>query len=296
MELTDRDAANPKLLAPEKNAGGIERAVEAAQKSDLAILFLGDDEFTAKEAYFRDGVKGDRATLELVGQQEELFRAVKATGRPVIVVVKARRSLSIPTIAKDADAILYMWETGEQGDRAIAMLLSGQANPSGRLPVSLPRHVGQLPVHYSQKRINFKKGYLFEEDGPLYPFGYGLSYTSFAYGPLTLSSPNMREGAPITASINIRNSGTRAGQEVVQLYISDPVATVTRPIKELKAFQKIMLQPGETREVRFAITPDMLRHTGADMEPDPGYGAFGIEVAPSSAGGGAVAQAEFQKP
>ncbi len=293
LKLTDRDPANPQLLSPDKNADGIARAVTAAKRSDIVILFLGDDEFTAKEAFFRDGVKGDRASLDLVGQQDELFRAVKAAGKPVIVVVKARRTLSIPTIAKEADAIFYMWEPGEFGDRALAMLITGAENPSGRLPISIPRHVGQLPIHYSQKRINAKKGYLFQEDGPLYPFGYGLSYTSFAYEGLILSAPIMRPGAPITASVTVLNTGKRAGQEVVQLYISDPVASVTRPVKELKAFQKIALQPGEAKQLIFAITPDLLTHTGADMQADPGYGAFTIEIAPSSAGGGVTAEAEF---
>ncbi len=295
LQLTDRDIASPTLLSAEKNTVGIARAVQAAKLSDIAILFLGDDEFTAKEAFFRDGVKGDRASLDLAGQQDELFSAVKAIGKPVIVVVKARRTLSISTIAKEADAIYYMWEPGEFGDRALAMLIAGRENPSGRLPVTIPRHVGQLPVHYSQKRINFKKGYLFEEEGPLYPFGYGLSYTSFAYEGLSLSAPIMRPGAPIIATVKIRNTGKRAGKEVVQLYISDPIASVTRPVKELKAFYKVSLEPGEVKEVAFTITPAMLIHTGADMQPDPGYGAFTIEAGPSSGGGGLIAEAAFNE-
>jgi beta-glucosidase len=296
LKLTNGEEGNPELISPSANTAGFERALAAARSADVAILFLGDDEFTAKEAYFRDGIEGDRANLDPAGQQNDLVQAVKALGKPVIVILQNRRTLSIAAIAKDADAILDIWEPSERGDEAVAMLLSGRASPSGRLPVSIPRHVGHLPIHYSQKRINFKKGYLFEDDGPLYPFGHGLTYTSFAYGPVKLSSPVMQQGKPLTASLMIHNRGARAGQEVVQLYLSDPVATVTRPIKELKAFQKISLAAGESREVRFAITPDMLAHTGADMQPDPGYGAFTIEIAPSSAGGGGSAEAEYRQP
>jgi beta-glucosidase len=293
VKLTNEDPAAPKLVAAADNADAFDQAVAAARQSDLAILFIGDDQFTAKESFFRDGMLGDRATLEPVGQQAELVAAVKALGKPVIVVLKSRRTLAIGAITANADALLNVWEQGERGDEATAMLLSGKANPSGRLPVTMPRHVGQLPIHYAQKRINFKKAYLFEEDGPLYPFGYGQSYTRFSYSNLTLSSTQMAPGKPISASITLSNTGPRAGQEVVQLYISDPVATVTRPAKELKGFQKIALQPGESRSVSFAITPDMLKHTGADMKADPGYGRFTIEIAPNAAGGGETADAEF---
>jgi beta-glucosidase len=294
IEVTNRDAAQPRLADPASNIAGMERAAQLAKDSDLVILFVGDDEFTAREAFFVNTTLGDRASLDLAGQQNELFRAVSASGKPVIVVLRNRRTLSINEIAEKADAILNTWEQSEQGDEATAMLLTGKANPSGRLPVTVPRSAGHFPYHYSQKRINYTKGYLFEKDGPLYPFGYGLSYTSFSYGDMKLSGNAMRTNAPITASVMLRNTGSREGQEVVQLYISDPIASVTRPIKELKGFQKITLKPSETREVSFKVTPDMLVHTGADMQSDPGYGAFNIEIAPSSAGGGVKAEAEHQ--
>jgi beta-glucosidase len=293
MKLTNEDPAAPQLASAADNAKAFDQAIAAARQSDLAIVFIGDDEFTAKEAFFKDGVRGDRATLDPVGQQAELVATIKAGGKPLIVVLKHRRTLAIGAISAQADALLDVWEQGERGDEATAMLLSGKADPSGRLPVTVPRHVGQLPIHYAQKRINFKKAYLFEEDGPLYPFGYGLSYTQFAYSGLTLSATQMASGKPINASVTVRNTGPRAGQEVVQLYLSDPVATVTRPIKELKGFQKIALQPGESRTVSFAITPDMLSYTGADMKADPGYGRFIIEIAPNAAGGGETVEAEF---
>jgi beta-glucosidase len=293
IKLTNEDTASPEIVPANVNAPAFENALEAARRSELAIIFIGDDEFTAKEAYFKDGVRGDRSSLEPVGQQEQLVAAIKAQGKPVIVVLKHRRTLAINKIADQADAILDVWEQGERGDEATAMLLSGKVGPSGRLPVTVPRHVGQLPIHYAQKRINFKKTYLFEKEGPLYPFGFGLSYTRFDYSNISLSSAQLSPNNPITASITITNSGQRLGQEVVQLYISDPVASVTRPAKELKGFQKITLKPGESRIVSFAITPDMLLHTGADMNLDPGYGRFSIEIAPSAASGSEAAEAEF---
>lgn len=294
LELTDHNLEAPQLISAEANKPGFERALAAAKRADVAVVMVGDTEYTAKEAFFRDGFIGDRADLQPVGQQNELVSAIKALGKPVVVVLKHRRTLSITRMAQDADAILDAWELGELGDQAIAKILSGKQSPVGRLPVTVPRHVGQLPIHYSQKRINYKKTYLFEDSSPLFPFGYGLSYTTFAYSDLKLSSPVMRNNQPITASVTVKNTGTRAGKEVVQLYVNDPVAAVIRPAKELKGFQKVELAAGASKTVQFVITPEMLQHTGVDMKPDAGYGAFSIEVAPSAAGG-LSAMAEFKQ-
>jgi beta-glucosidase len=292
LELTTRDELTPQLIPDADNAASLERAIDQARTADVAIVFIGDTKYTAKEAYFHADTRGDRASLDPVGQQDELVRRIKALGKPVIIVLRHRRTLSIGAISQSADAILDVWEQGERGDEALALLLSGDANPSGRLPVSVPRHVGQLPIHYAQKRINFRKNYLFEKDGPLYPFGFGLSYTNFRYENLRLSGNEMRPGQPLLVDVDVTNTGARAGKEVVQLYISDPAAHVTRPVKELKAFEKVGLAAGEKRTIRFTVTPDMLHHSGVDMEVDPGYGAFKIEVAPSAANGGLTAEAK----
>lgn len=294
LKLTNNNLLDAKLASDESNRAGFDRAVAQARQADLSIVFIGDDVFTSKEAFFMGDVRGDRASLDPVGLQTALVEAVKAVGKPVIVVLKHRRTLTIGRVVDNADAVLDIWEPGERGMEALGMILTGKASPSGRLPVTIPRTVGQLPAYYSQKRINYRKNYLFEEIGPLYPFGYGLTYTQFSYSDLKLSAPVMKPGAPITASMTLTNSGARAGKEVVQLYISDPVATVTRPMKELKAFQKVELAPGQRRTISFTITPDMLAHTGADMKTDPGYGAFDIEIAPSAGGGGVAAKAEYQ--
>lgn len=294
LKLTNKNLLDSQLASDESNRAGFDRAVEQARQADIVIMFIGDDVFTAKEAFFMGDVRGDRAQLEPVGLQNTLVEAVKALGKPVIVVLQHRRTLTIDAVARNADAIIDIWEPGERGPEAVAMMLAGKANPSGRLPVTVPRSAGHLPAYYSQKRINFHKNYLFEETGPLYPFGFGLSYTSFAYSDLKLSDSKMLPGKPITATMTLTNTGVRTGAEVVQMYISDPVAHVTRPAKELKGFQKVQLAPGESRTLSFTISPDMLEHTGVEMEKDPGYGRFTIQIAPSSAEGGLNATAEFQ--
>lgn len=294
LVLTNKNLLDSQLTSDESNQAGFDRAVEQARQADLSIIFIGDDVFTAKEAFFIDDVRGDRADLDPVGLQNALVEKVKALGKPVIVVLNHRRTLSIDSISQQADAIIDIWEPGERGPEALSMVLAGKANPSGRLPVTVPRSVGHLPVFYSQKRINFRKNYLFEETGPLYPFGFGLSYTNFSYSDLKLSDTVMKPDKPIIATMTLTNVGERTGAEVVQMYISDPAAHVTRPAKELRGFQKVELAAGESRILSFTITPDMLEHSGVDMERDPGYGSFTIQIAPSSAQGGLNIAAEYQ--
>ncbi|MDQ8179191.1 glycoside hydrolase family 3 N-terminal domain-containing protein [Pelagicoccus sp. SDUM812005] len=281
FSLTNGDINYPDLLTPEQCAPGLEKAVQAAASADATVLFVGGDEFTAKEAFF-DFAIGDRASIDLLGSQVELFRRLKALGKPVIVALKHRRTLAINELAAEADAILDAWDPGEQGDTAIAMTLFGHSVPSGKLPVTVPRTIGQLPFHYSQKKINFKKGYMFMENGPLYPFGFGLSYTTFHYQDLQLSAKQVANGDSLSASIKISNTGDRPGKEVVQLYIQDPIGTVVRPAKELKAFRKIYLEPGESQTISFAIAPEMLACTGADNVRKVENGDFVVQVGSSS--------------
>jgi beta-glucosidase len=195
---------------------------------------------------------------------------------------KHRRTLAINTIAEHADAIIDCWELSEFGNQAVAKVIFGLASPSGRLPVTVPRSIGQIPFHYSQKEINYKKGYLFAESTPLYPFGYGLSYTEFEYTNLRLSDTTLKANSIINVKVDVKNSGERAGMEVVQLYVKDVIGSVLRPNKELKSFEKVRLTPGEAKTVSFTIAPDMLAFTGLKMKEVVEAGEYIVMVGGSS--------------
>ncbi|MDN3663930.1 glycoside hydrolase family 3 N-terminal domain-containing protein [Algibacter miyuki] len=279
FHLTDEKGGNPKLL--DKDPKAIAKMVEIAKNSDLTILFLGGDEFTSKEAFFTNAI-GDRATIAPVGAQDELIEKIKAIGKPVIVVLKHRRTLSINTISEQADAILDTWDLSEFGDQSTAKIIFGVVSPSGKLPVTVPRSIGQLPFHYSMKEINYKKGYLFMEDGPIYPFGYGLSYVNFEYSNINISNSEITPDSVIEVSIKVTNTGAIKAKEVVQMYIKDEIGSVTRPDKELKGFDKIQLNPGESQTVSFKITPKMLKFTGLNMEKILEAGSYTVKVGSSS--------------
>jgi beta-glucosidase len=280
FDLTDRKRGNPELMP--RDEAKIAALVEKAKTADVAVLFLGGDEFTSKEAYFNSGY-GDRESIDPVGPQDELVQRVKALGKPVIVVLKHRRTLSINVISEEADAVLDCWDLSEFGDIAVAKILFGKVSPSGKLPVTVPRSIGQHPFEYSQKEINFKKDYLFRKDGPLYPFGHGLSYGKFAYSKPKLSSKEMAKDGALTVSVEVSNAGKVAAKEVVQLYVKDLIGSVTRPDKELKGFEKIELKPGERKTVEFKITPEMLMFTGLEMKPVLEAGDYEVMVGTSSA-------------
>jgi beta-glucosidase len=279
--LTDGDRSIPQITPIEVMEEGIRKIVSKTINADAIILFLGGDEFTSKEAFFGSAL-GDRDSIDPVGLQDELLLELKKTGKPVVVVLKHRRTLSINAIDKHADAILDCWELSEFGDRAIAKMIFGQATPSGKLPVTVPRSIGQIPFHYSQKEISYKKGYLFAESTPLYPFGYGLSYTNFEYSKLQLSDTKLTRNGTIIARIEVKNSGQTTGSEVVQLYVKDVIGSVLRPDKELKGFEKVSLKPGESKTVSFTIAPDMLVFTGLEMEEVVEAGEYIIMVGGSS--------------
>ncbi|MEM9986860.1 MAG: glycoside hydrolase family 3 N-terminal domain-containing protein, partial [Bacteroidota bacterium] len=198
FSLTDEQGAIPNLAKVDQAT--LSRMVKLAKKADVVILFLGGDEHTAKEGFFNNAL-GDRASIDPVGSQNELVAKVAALGKPVVVVLKHRRTLSIPVIAEHADAILDCWDLSEFGDESVANILFGEANPSGKSPVTIPRTIGQLPFHYSVKEINHKKGYLFMDDGPLFPFGHGLSYTTFEYADLQLSAASIAPNSEIAVSV-----------------------------------------------------------------------------------------------
>jgi len=265
---------------PAENRARIAQAVEAARGADTILLFIGDTEQTSREGW-ADAHLGDRSSLNLVGEQLELFHALKALGKPVVAVLVNGRPPSYPEIAVEADAILETWYAGEQQGPAIADALFGRVNPGGKLPVSVAREVGQVPVFYNYKP-SARRGYLFSEVTPLYPFGYGLSYTTFAIGDPTLSSATIMAHQGVTVSVPVSNTGSRAGDEVVQVYLRDEVSSVTRPVKELVGFRRVTLQPGETRQVEIAIRPDAFAMWNREMERVVEPGEFTIMVGPNS--------------
>jgi beta-glucosidase len=283
VKITENDdwwEDNVVLADPAENRQRITAAVEAARGADTVLLFIGDTEQTSREGW-ADGHLGDRSSLNLVGEQLELFRALKALGKPVVAVLVNGRPPSYPEIAAEADAVLETWYGGEQQGHAIADALFGRVNPGGKLPVTVAREVGQLPVFYNHKP-SARRGYLFSEVSPLYPFGYGLSYTTFTIGEPALSAATIMPGQGVTVRVPVTNSGSRAGDEVVQVYLRDEASTVTRPVKELVGFERITLQPGETRTVEIAIRPDSFALWNRDMQRVVEPGEFTIMVGPNS--------------
>lgn len=280
FNLTNEKGGAPKLL--DRDPKAIAKLVNIARKSDVVVLFLGGDKFTAKEAYFSNSTLGDRATIDPVGPQDELVEKITALGKKVIVVLKHRRTLSINTIAAKADAILDTWDLSEFGDHSTAKIIFGDVSPSGKSPVTIPRSIGQLPYHYSMKEINYKKEYLFLGKGPLFPFGHGLSYGNFKYSDITLSSSEITPSSEITASVTVTNTGKVKAKEVIQMYLKDEIGSVTRPDKELKGFQKIEFAAGESKTVSFTITPKMLEFTGISMEKVLEAGDYRVKIGTSS--------------
>jgi beta-glucosidase len=272
--------------------GGLAAAVAAAQAADAVIVVVGESADMSGEAH-------SRAHLGLPGRQQDLVDALAATGKPLICVLMSGRPLVIPKLAQQASALLVAWHAGIRAGRAVADLLFGAANPSGRLTASFPRAEGQIPVYYSHKNTGrpaegfgtlqfdeaFKSRYLDEPNSPLFPFGYGLSYTTFEYSHLAIEAPAIAPDGVLRASAHIQNTGQRSGTEVVQLYVRDLVASVTRPVRELKAFERITLEPGEARTVRFEIPAHQLGFVGLDMQYTVEPGEFQLWIAPDSTRG-----------
>lgn len=221
-----------------------------------------------------------RATLDLMGVQNELLQALKETGKPMVVVLVHGRAHTINWIAENAEAILDAFYPGEAGGTAVAEALFGEYNPGGKLTVSVPRHVGQLPVYYYRGLTG--RGYLDMRTDPLYPFGYGLSYTSFQYDKLRVSPAKIPIGGTATVSVEVANTGAVAGDEVVQLYIRDEVASVIRPDRQLKGFERVHLKPGQTKTVSFEVGYEELCFYGLDEEWIVEPGDFTLMVAPNS--------------
>ena len=269
------------LADPAANRRRIEEAVALARDSDVVIVVVGDNEQTAREAYAENHL-GDRPDLRLVGQQEDLVRAVLDAGKPTVLVLINGRPPAIPELAERAPAILECWYLGQEGGTAVAEVLFGDVNPGGKLPVSFPRSVGQLPLFYNRKPTAMR-GYLFESTRPLFPFGHGLSYTTFSYSAPTVSPAQIPPDGRATVSVEVTNTGERAGDEVVQLYIRAEVSRATRPVMELKGFRRITLAPGERRTVTFEVGPEQLSYHGPDLKRVVEPGRFRVMVGGSSA-------------
>lgn len=265
---------------------GFAEALALAKNSDVVVAVMG-------EKWDMTGEAASRTSLDLPGNQQALLEELVATGKPVVLVVMSGRPNSIGWAQEHVPAILHAWYPGTQGGHAVADVLFGDYNPSGKLPVTFPRTVGQVPIHYDMKNTGrpiemgqpgakYVSRYLETPNTPLYRFGHGLSYTRFAYSPVTLSAASMGAGGSITASATITNTGARAGEEVVQLYVRDLVGSVTRPVQELKGFEKIALAPGQSRAVSFTLRPEDLAFTRADMSHGWEPGRFRLWIAPSS--------------
>jgi beta-glucosidase len=264
-----------------QNRAEIAAAVEVAQKADLVILALGENEGIAREAWAAVH-KGDRVGLELFGAQNELARAMFTLGKPVVVYLMNGKPLAIPELADKADAILEGWYMGQETGTAAAEVLFGDVNPSGKLTITFPRSTGQLPVYYNHKPSAFRYGYVDESSRPLFPFGFGLSYTTFDYSAPRLAPSAMTVDGTAKVTVTVTNTGKVAGDEIVQLYIRDPVSSATRPVKELKGFQRVSLKAGESRDVEFPLTGETLAFHGRDMKWMVEPGEFEVMTGRSS--------------
>lgn len=269
----------------DSSKAGFAEAVEAARQADVVVMAVG-------EAFDMSGEGKSRANICLPGVQEDLIRAVKATGKPVVVMIMAGRPLIFNWTADNANSILYTWWLGSEAGNAMANVLYGDYNPSAKLPMSFPRSEGQIPVFYSykntgrpslnEKDITYRSIYIDLPNTPKYAFGYGLSYTTFTISDLNIDKKTMKESDFLKVSCTLKNTGKYAGEEVVQLYLRDMVANVTRPLKELKDFQKVMLKPGESRELSFVIDKEKLSFYDRDMKWGTEPGEFRVMLGNSS--------------
>ena len=265
---------------PAEDRRMISEAATVAAQADVIVLAIGGNEQTSREAWSRTHM-GDRTSLDLIGRQGELVDAMLATGKPVIVLLFNGRPLSITDVSASVPAILECWYLGQESGHAVADVLFGNVNPGGKLPISVPRSVGHIPCFYSHKP-SARRGYLFADVTPLYPFGFGLSYTTFSLANVRLTEATIARTGATSVLVDVTNTGTRGGTEVVQLYIRDLVSSVTRPVKELKAFRKVRLEAGEMTTVTLPVTTDSLAFHDIDMHYVVEPGEFSLMVGTSS--------------
>ena len=262
---------------------GIQTARHKASAADVNIIVVGDNSQRYSAFGRTCGENCDRDDLGLPGMQQQLLEAVVASGKPTVVVLMSGRALSVGWAKDNANAILNVWEPGQMGGQAIAEVLTGQVNPSGKLPVTVPRSVGQVQTVYNYKHSQYSRQFSTSETGALWPFGFGLSYSSFAYSDASLSKSEIGASESLKATVTVTNNGPYDGDEVVQLYIRDEYGSVTRPVKELKAFRRVSLKNGESVKVEFDITPEMLQCWGAAEKWSVEPGDFTVLLGSSSA-------------
>lgn len=264
------------------NLKRIAEAVEVANRADVILLAVGDQPEVTREAISRIS-PGDRNSLNLFGDQDELVEAMIATGKPIIGLLINGRPLAVNRLAEKANALIEGWYLGQEGGNALADVLFGKVNPGGKLPVSFPRSVGDLPVYYNRHPSADANDYIEGPRKALFPFGHGLSYTTFEISEPRPTKPQIAVGETAVVEVQVTNTGKRAGDEVVQLYIRDEVSSAPRPMLELRGFQRVSLNPGETRTVRFELTPDALAFWNIDMKWVVEPGAFTVSAGSSSA-------------
>ncbi|QGZ30453.1 beta-glucosidase BglX [Stutzerimonas stutzeri] len=273
---------NPEVVQdPRSPEQMIAEAVAVAERADVIVAAVGESRGMSHEA-------SSRTRLQIPASQQALLKALKETGKPLVLVLMNGRPLDLGWAKANADAVVETWFSGTEGGHAIADVLFGDYNPSGKLPISFPRSVGQIPTYYNHLRVgrpyvegkpgNYTSQYFEEPNGPLYPFGYGLSYTDFDLSEVRLSSPTMTRGGRLQASVTLTNTGPRDGATTVQLYIRDEVASVIRPVKELKAFRKVALKAGEAREIRFDLDDEDLQLVNAQLQRVVEPGEFEVQI------------------
>ncbi|VBB48376.1 Periplasmic beta-glucosidase [uncultured Paludibacter sp.] len=287
----------------DKSKDNIQKALNAAQKADVVLFFAGEEAILSGEAKCR-------ADINLPGAQSELLEALKNTGKPVVLIVMAGRPLTIGKEIKEADAVMFAFHGGTMAGPALADLIFGKETPSGKLPVTFPKMVGQIPIYYAHKNtgrpasnitliddipvgaeqfsIGSTSYFLDAGTEPLFPFGYGLSYTTFKYSDVQLSNTELTSGSSIKATCSVTNTGTKSGAEIVQLYIRDKVASLARPVRELKGFQKVYLKAGESTTVSFTITPEQLKFYNLESQKVIEPGEFQVWISKDSASGSPV--------
>jgi len=266
---------------PARNKTRIQEALAVARQADAIVLAIGTNESVSREAW-ADNHLGDVADLTLMSNQQELVDAMLGTGKPVVALLINGRPLALSSVAARVPAILEAWYPGQEGGTAIGEVLFGDVNPGGKLPITFPRATGQLPVYYDRRPTSFRS-HLDLTREPLWAFGVGLSYTTFALADLQVASPSIAPTGRTDVSVRVTNTGTRAGDEVVQLYIRDQVSSVTRPVKELRGFERVTLKPGESKRVTFTLGPDELSLIDRKMQRIVEAGRFDVMVGTSSA-------------
>ena len=277
----DRSQSAVELAPRARNLELIAEAVEVAKGADTIVLAIGDTEQTSREGFARTHL-GDRTDIDIVGEQNELVDALAALGKPLVVCAINGRPPSWPNVVAKADAVLECWYPGQEGGVAMAETLMGRNNPGAKLPVSVVRNEGQIPLFYNRKPSS-RRGYLLDDATPLFPFGHGLSYTSFEISEPRLSKARVAPDEPVQVEATVRNTGSRAGDEVVQLYITRTEVSVTQPVLLLKGFERVALAPGESRTVRFTLTPAQLAFWNREMEEVNEPGPVAVHVGNSSA-------------